>query len=413
MKILHVPRRFTRSHWGGTETVILETCKQVLAKGHETRVVTSMALAGSRQEEIQGVRVERHAYCYPWLGLDDEARRRLDQKGGNLFSLGLMRALKREPGLDVLHCHTAKRLGGIVRHVARQRRVPYLVSLHGGLLDVPAEEAATFAEPTKGKPEWGKALGWWVGSRRVLDDAAAILCLGDEELRRVQESYPATRAVKFPNGVDPARFEAGDGAAFRARHGIDATRRVVLVVGRIDPQKNQRLAALVLGRLREAVDAHLVLVGHVTNDAYEAQLRRDIEELRLAPHVTLIPGLSPEGNDLADAYHAADVFLLPSIHEPFGIVILEAWAAGRPVVASRVGGVPSILHDGVEGLLFESGSEEGALVALRWVLEEPRRALELGAAGRRKAVEEHSWSSITDRLLQLYAEAIRANPPRQ
>lgn len=413
MKIVHVPRRFVASHWGGTETVVLQTCRELKAAGHDVRIVTSAALSRPGTEDMQGIAVERHGYFYPWLGLDEGARRLLDQKGGNLFSFSLWRALLREPGLDVLHLHTAKRLGGIVRHAARRRGIPYVISVHGGLLDMPAAEQQSFVEPTAGRPEWGKLLGAAVGSRRVFDDAAAILCLGSEEARRMREQYPRVPVHQFPNGVDAARFATGDGAAFRARHGIAAEAPLALVMGRIDPQKNQLLAVEALESLRARVPgARLLLVGHVTNDAYHAKVREAIAARGLAEAVTLIPGVAADSSDLVDAFHAADVFLLPSVHEPFGIVILEAWAAWRAVVASRVGGVPSFVEDGRDGLLFESGDAPGAVAHLAEVLGNPARRAALAEAGRRKAVAEYAWPRIAERLLAIYEEARRAHPLR-
>src|SRR5260370_10698311 len=219
----------------------------------------------------------------------------------------------------------------------------------GGLM-FPEGETQTGTALAKGRFEWGKALGWWVGARRVLDDAAAILCVGQKEQEEAQRHYPRKKVVQLPNGVDAHRFAAGDGASFRARHGIAADAFVVLTVGRIDPQKNQLLAVRLLAQLlRERVNAHLVLVGHVTNAAYDAQLEREIDALVLSDRVTLIRGLDTHDPALVNAYHAADLFVLPSVHEPFGIVILEAWAAGLAVVASRVGGVPSFVPGGEDG----------------------------------------------------------------
>jgi len=414
MKTIHVPRRFTRSHWGGTETVILQTCRQLSALGHEARIVTPQALSDTRREVIDGVPVERFPYLYPWFGLSPESKRRLDQKGGNLFSFSLMRALSAEKGIDVLHLHTAKRLGGIVRHVALKKRIPYVISVHGGLLDVPAAEAATFAEPTKGKAEWGKLLGWWVGSRRVFDDASAILCLGTGELRLVQARYPRARAIQFPNGVDAERFATGDGRAFREKYHLPLEVPVILVMGRIDGQKNQRLAVEAMVALKlKGIRTHLLLVGHVTDDAYESGLRKLITEKGLESNVTLIPGIPSSSPDLVNAFHAADVFLLPSIHEPFGIVILEAWAAGLPVVASRVGGVPSFVEDGVDGLLFESGNLDQVVAAMEALLANRERAQSIADAGRQKATQKFSWSSITTQLVRLYEEVIRENPLRK
>ncbi|MDK2972922.1 MAG: hypothetical protein PWP23_2677 [Candidatus Sumerlaeota bacterium] len=411
MKILQIPRRFVRSDWGGTETVILQTSRQLLAQGHETAVWCPNALATSNEEVIDSVPVRRFDYFYPYFGLKPEAVRRLDQKGGNLFSFAMMRALRNEPGVDLLHLHTSKRLGGIVRHVAMKRRIPYVVSVHGGLFDVPSDEAATWTEPTQGTLEWGKALGAWVGSRRVFDDAAAIICVGREEQAKTQQQYPEKNVLHLPNGVDPERFARGDGGAFRSKYGIPMECPLILVTGRIDPQKNQLTAVESFRLLRDSVpNCHLLLLGHVTNDAYRGKLEAAITESGLSRNVTLIPGVDSGTDDLVNAFHAANVFLLPSVHEPFGIVILEAWAAGLPVAASRVGGIPSFVEDGRDGLLFDPAAPAQIAEALQTLLTNKEKANSIAEAGRTKAREEYSWCRVTEQLVTIYEEALRAHP---
>ncbi|RMG46940.1 MAG: glycosyltransferase family 1 protein, partial [Acidobacteria bacterium] len=124
MNIVHIPRRFTRQDWGGTETVVLETCKRLLRMGHRTEILCPNALAQNDYELIDGVPVRRVSYFYPYWRLRPEAKRQLDKKGGNLFSFALMKALWKYPHLDLIHLHTMKRLGGIGRYVARRRGIP-------------------------------------------------------------------------------------------------------------------------------------------------------------------------------------------------------------------------------------------------------------------------------------------------
>jgi len=206
LKVVHVPRRFASLSWGGTETVILETSKLLLAAGHETEIVCPNAMVSSGEETIDGVRVRRVPYFYPYIGLTDDARRQMDHKGGNMFSFALMRELRKIPALDIIHLHTGNRIGGIGRHTARARGIPYVVSLHGGVHDVPAEQAAAWTDATRGTLEWGKALGWWVGSRRVLEDADTIICVGQEEYLQTSARFPQQRVVHLPNGVHSRRF---------------------------------------------------------------------------------------------------------------------------------------------------------------------------------------------------------------
>ena len=268
--------------------------------------------------------------------------------------------------------------------------------------------------PRSGTFEWGKLLGWWVGARRVLDDAAAIICVGQKEMKEAQRRHPAQTVVHLPNGVDARRFACGDGSGFRARYAIPADAFVILVVGRIDAQKNQLLAAWLMGELRnDRPRTHLVLVGPVTNADYDWSLSQEISTLGLEGSVTLIRGLETSDPELVNAYHAADLFLLPSVHEPFGIVILEAWAAGLPVVASNVGGVPSFVTDGENGCLFPSGDLAALLGAVRGLIANRDLRCKIAEAGRKKAAEEFGWDRITGRLVGIYEEAIRAHTLRK
>lgn len=412
LRVIQVPRRFVRSSWGGTETLVLQSSRALQRLGHHPAVFTTRALAGADQEVVDGVPVRRFAHFYPYLGLDAARRAALDLKGGNGFSFGLLAALFAEPAVDLIHVHTGKRIGGIARWVARRRGIPYVVTLHGGVYDVPPAERDELAAPTRGALEWGKALGWLVGSRRVLDDAAAIVCVGRREHELVQARHPDRRVVYLPNGVDCERFARGDGPAFRRRYGLPEAAPVVLCVGRLDPQKNQRELVEALPRWRTRFpDLRLVLIGPATDPDYERQLHEAAHARGVADAVTLVGAVEPDAPALSDAYQAADVVVLPSRHEPFGIVVLEAWAAARPVVATRVGGLPGFVRHGEDGLLVEPGDALAA--AVEQVLADPALAGRLARAGARRACAEFSWQRAAERLLDLYQEVIHAHPARE
>jgi glycosyltransferase involved in cell wall biosynthesis len=319
----------------------------------------------------------------------------------------MLARLAAQPGLDLIHCHVGNRLGGIGRFVARRRGIPYVVSIHGGLFDVPPAEAASWTAPARGSFEWGKALGLLVGSRKLFDDAAAILCVGHRESELAAERLPGKRVLHLPNGVDAERFAGGDGAVFRRAHGLEPDALVLLSVARIDAQKNQRLLVRALPELLAAEPRlRLVLIGNPTDAAYHEALLRDVAERDLGRFVRVVAGLPARSQELLDAYHAADVFVLASVHEPFGIVVLEAWAAGLPVVASRVGGVPHFVADGVDGLLFRSDDAADLSEKVRALLASSELRRGLAEAGARKARGEYSWDRITDRLLEVYREVI-------
>lgn len=409
MGVIQVPRRFVKEEWGGMETTILETSKALNARGHYSSIFTTTALCDQSREKIQGVDVRRHGYLYPFWGLSHEDKRAMDKKGGNLLSIPVLMALLRAKGVDILHAHSGKRLGGIVRTAARLRGLPYVISLHGGVIDVPRDEMQQILEPLKGAFEWGRAIGAMLGSRRVLEDASAIICVGQNEQKAVQARYPNKRVEWLPNGVDTDRFAHGNGRDFRKKNGIPQDRRVILNVGRIDPQKNQlALLSAMPHLLRKHKDIHLVLIGPVTVESYAMELLNKIHEASLYDHVTLLPGLPGGSEDLLNAYHAADIFCLPSRHEPFGIVVLEAWASGLPVVASKVGGIPSFTQNGVDVLHANHLEPDSFTVAIDRLLGDRYFAARIATRGRFKARTQYDWRHVTDRLEALYMDLLRA-----
>lgn len=412
--IIHIPRRFVIEEWGGSETFIAEISTRLKSRGFTAKILTTRALCKTPRETFRGIAIERYPYFYPYIGLSGKAKNLLDKKAGNLFSFSIMRALKKEKTLDIIHLHTGKRLGGIGRYVAGKRGIPYIISLHGGQLAVPKDEQDTWTEPTKKHLEWGRILGLWVGSRRVLDDAAAIICVGKDEYTAISKQYPGKLVEYLPNGVDIQRFSFSNDSTssvqaqlFRKKHNIPDNRFLCLTTARIDVQKNQLGLVNQLEQLvREIPDVHLLFIGAVTNSDYLEQITNRLEQLKVADHCTIIPGIPYNDPDLISAYHAADCFILPSLHEPFGMVVLEAWAAGLPAAASRRGGLPSIITHEENGLLFDPESNysdpESIGSAVKRLFTEKEFREKLAKAGKTAAQLSYSWEVIADKLTDIY-----------
>ena len=408
-KIIHVPRRFVAEEWGGTETVILEISRQQQRNGWSPEIFTSMALAKHRDETIGGVPVKRYPYCYPFFGLSTADKAALDKKGGNLLSLSLFNALRREKNVRLFHAHALKRLGGEVRTAARWQKRPFVVSLHGGVFDVPTAELGTMLKPIENKTEWGKPFGALFGSRRVLDDADFVICVGQSEMEKAKKQLSHDRIAYLPNGVDCAKFATGDGAAFRAKHGIPSGAFLALNISRIDAQKNQLLALEAFAKLRaQQPNSFLILIGPETQPDYAKKLRDFIAANYLGDRVKILPGMRNDNPELIQAFHACDVFVLPSMHEPFGIVVLEAWSSGKPVIASCVGGLQALVRDGETGFFIDPNSSDAATdlaAKLNRFATEPELKNKIGNTGLREAKLKYDWTQIGQQLETLYQRA--------
>jgi len=406
LKIINIPRRFVQSEWGGTETVILNTSKKLNHSGHDSQIICPKMLTNIDHEWVDNVEVTRVPYIYPYLGLSAQAKQKLDKKAGNAFSFSLAGILLNTRNMDIIHLHTNKRIGAIARTIARYRKIPYVVSLHGGILDVPDSEISSWTEPTKNTLEWGKFLGALFGSRCVLEDAAAIICVGQSEYEKMCQVYPDKKVIYQPNGVDYERYQTGNDGRFRETFGINSDSKIILNVGRIDPQKNQlALIESMPEILHDTPGTKLVLIGPVTSHAYKDVLNNAINKLKLKDNVILIDGLPPNEPLLIDAYAAADVFALPSIHEPFGIVVLEAWAAGLPVVAHNIGGIKNLIDHNETGLTYDN-HQTGLPNNINKLLHNEILCASLRKKATLEVKNKYDWNIITENLIHLYQDVI-------
>jgi glycosyltransferase involved in cell wall biosynthesis len=405
-RILHVPRRFVTDEWGGTETVIASLALEQRRQGMQPEIHTSLALSDRKRDEWNGVPVRRYGYCYPFLGLNAAQKAQMDKKGGNLLSLPLFAALAGARDVRIYHAHALKRLGGEVFTAARLRRRPFVVTLHGGVFDVPAAELSQMMEAQSGKFEWGKIFGALFRSRKILEEADAVICVGRSEHDHAKKSLSHDRVYHLGNGVDADRFATGDGAAFRGAHGIPSDALVLACYSRLDPQKDQPTLLTAFELLAaEFPKLHLVLAGPATVLSYVAQIDDRIAASPFRSRIRRLDALPFTGTGLSDAYHGCDIFVLPSRHEPFGIVVLEAWSAGKPVVVSRVGGLQHLVSEGVDGLFFPTGEASACAAQVRGLLADAALRGSMAAEGRKKAREVYSWSRIAEETERIYQRA--------
>jgi glycosyltransferase involved in cell wall biosynthesis len=156
---------------------------------------------------------------------------------------------------------------------------------------------------------------------------------------------------------------------------------------------------------RRRDDVRFVMVGGALNAAqlpHVARLRDAVLERRRALGLETAAAVMDHRDDVARVLAALDVLVCPSDHEPFGMIVLEALAAGRPVVASDSGGPAEILEDGKSGLLFRTGDPEALAAALLEVLEDPSLARSLADAGRQRVRDAFSRDRYAREVQELY-----------
>lgn len=222
-----------------------------------------------------------------------------------------------------------------------------------------------------------------------------------DDLTRRYQADPARLCVTHP-GVNHNLFTPGPRSKARRVLGWD-DRAVILFVGRIQPLKGLDVALAAFVRIRaERPDARLVVVGGPSGPLGEEELERirnQVAGLDLEGSVTFV-GSQPH-EKIADYYRAADVLLVPSRSESFGLVAAEAQAAGLPVVAARIGGLAYTVDDGTSGFLIDGWDADGYAAAALRILADADLASRL-AAGAVGFATRFSWTVAADRLLELY-----------
>ncbi|HEX5502672.1 MAG TPA: glycosyltransferase [Thermomicrobiales bacterium] len=295
---------------------------------------------------------------------------------------------------DLLVAHWVIPNGPPAALVARATRLPLVVSLHGSDVFL-AERKRALAR----------------AARAAFRAAAAVTaCSPDLAARAVPLGANPARTSVIPYGVDPDRFHPADPAtraAVRRDLGLADDERLVLAGGRLVHKKGLDVAVAAFASPALAgANARLVLFG---DGDLRPALAAQVARLGLGRRVRFAGRVARDR--LPALVGAADLFLLPSVHDHAGNVdglpntLLEALAAGRPVVASRVAGVPTVVDDGVEGLLVPEGDADALAAAAAGLLADPATAARLGRAARARVERELTWPRVAARFVAVYRGA--------
>jgi glycogen(starch) synthase len=201
-------------------------------------------------------------------------------------------------------------------------------------------------------------------------------------------------------GVDLNRLREGKAQRFRARYSLDGP--VVTFIGTATHDKGSFHLVRAMEQLwSQGQYIHLVIAGS-TVDEFTRFYRKLTPATRKR---ILLLGPVPD-KDKQDLLAATDVFALPSRIDSFGIVYLEAWAYGKPVIGARAGGVPDVINDGVDGLLVPFGDVPELAAAIKTLLSDPSRARTMGQRGQAKVETRYTWNHIYSRLRTIYEQLI-------
>jgi glycosyltransferase involved in cell wall biosynthesis len=391
MRILHVVTAFPRTPDDVIVPWLVELLKRLQAAGHEVEVFTS-SYRGQPDRVFAGIPVHRFRY-FPrrWENLTHEEAAPDRMKRSLLYRLmpacfvlagmAAIWRLCRRTRYDVIHVHWPLPLALFGWAAQRARPAPLVTTFYGVEL-----------RWVKGALPFLKGFLAWAARRS--DRVIAISNYTAGELRELAEVpievIPYTTSLPDVTPVPGSAAQDGTGP--------------VLFVGRLVERKGVAHLIEAIARLGPAEGGpRLEIVGDGPERPGLEALARQLD---VANRVVFRGKVSPE--ELQASYARAAVCVLPSVldargdTEGLGVVLLEAMNHGTPVIASRIGGIPDIVEDGVSGLLVPPGDADALAAALRQVRDDPALARRLGEGGRRRLREQFSWPAIVQRWLDVY-----------
>lgn len=374
MRIAHVTATFP-PYFGGTGTVCYHNARVLAARGHDVHVFT--ADWPGAVEDPTGVTVHR---MRPLVRIGNAP---------------ILPQLMKLAGFDLVHLHLPFYVGGELMALSQCR---YLVTYHQDV-----------------------ALEGWLGKlsslhdrtigRFVLEHAERVCPTSIDYLRHsalapLWHQHPE-RIVELPNGVDTEQFHPGPlDANIRRSLGLPLGAFIVLFVGAMDQAHYFKGIPTLLEALVWLPDTAAMFVG-------DGELRegfaRQAACLGVADRVRFVGGVSD--HELPNYYRAADTLVLPSgtRGEAFGLVLLEAMASGRPVIASNLPGVRTVITPGQDGFLVTPNSPEALAAGIQQLAAlSPQQREAMGQAARAKVERRFSWETVGDHLEELYGDVVRA-----
>ena len=410
MRVLHVSHQYLPAI-GGAERYIADLSEELVRRGHEIDVFTSRATDGHTwqsalpaREVVNGVKVRRFGALprrgHTWRALDIglghywPRRSRLYAPfifyGNGPIMPGLfMAVLTAAHRYDLMHINQLHYAHAATAYAAAKLRgLPVVTTPH-----LHAEQRETYD------------VGYM---QAILRGSEVILTVtGAERDFLIDQGYPPMQVAIGGNSLNLAHFPPQDIAAARARLGIPADAFVVLFLGRKTAYKGLEPTLQAFNALLAThPNAYLVAIGPET-DASRAlwQAAGAVPNLLVRDRV--------EDDERLAALAAADVLLMPSTGEAFGIVYLEAWAYHKPVIGAPIQAVKALISEGVDGWLIEPTQVEAITTRLAWLADHPEAARAAGEAGYAKLLRRYTTTRIADVVEGAYMRAQRRHQSHQ
>lgn len=391
MRVLMLSWEYPPHVVGGLGQHVAELVPALSAQGVEVHLVTPRWANGRVEEYLDGAIVYR--VNPPAVAMHDfytgvwQTNLKLEDKCEHLW--------EEWKSFDLIHAHD-----WLVAFAAcalkRNFKTPLLSTIHA------TERGRSRGSLTNDMQRAINNAEWW-----LTYESWRVICCSEYMANEVKEFFqvPPDKVDVVPNGVDIRRFERWDGvdlSRFRNRYALPGE-KIIFYVGRVVYEKGVHiLVEAVPHVLRAYPNAKFVVVG--TGDMLP-QLQHRAWELGVAPKI-LFTGFIPD-EERDRLFKVADCAVFPSLYEPFGIVALEAMAAGTPVVVSEVGGLKEVVQHAETGITVYPNDVDSLTWGILHTLEHPEWTQARVANARRRVIEEYNWTRIAARTSAIYQRIIQ------
>lgn len=387
MKICMLTWEFPPRIVGGIARHCLGLAKALVKDNHEVHVISLEFPGAPSYEDVEGVKVHRvrielgHPNFITWIFLF------------NHFMEKRIAMLSRDVDFDIIHIHDwlTALVGISSKHYLNKPLISTVHSTEIGRSQGLHNQDSYLID----------GLEWWMTyeSKRVIVTSNSM----KNELRD-HFRLPEEKIDVIPNAIDMTKYQKNvDRESVRRRYGVGPHEKLVLFVGRLVPQKGvEYLIRAVPSIVKRHPEAKFIIIGDGWSRSYLESLSMSTghrDKIRFVGFIS--------DSELVEQTMSADVLVIPSIYEPFGIVALEGMAAGVPVVAGNVGGLAEIIEHDRTGVLVYPRSPESIAWGVKRVLSDSEYSRWLIQNAKKKIRQIYSWQAVAKRTVEVYEKAWR------
>ncbi|MDW7775550.1 MAG: glycosyltransferase family 4 protein [Methanosarcinales archaeon] len=372
---------------GGIEVHVQQLVSGIIRKGHEITIITTKHPEDVKYEELDGLNIF-YAGNYPLKCNSDYYKE----------SIELFNEINKTSQFDIVHTQDYAGYGYYKKY---DQKIPSVVTAHGTPLNM--LKSISRVKNPKSFPQ----VPHWVKyhlfvSPVIFRKSNKIISVSDELCNDIifQYNISKSKITTVFHGIDTELFKP---KLSNVKTEIDIkNEKLILFVGGLQKLKGVHLLIESLPQILTRIDAKLVIIG---DGPYLNNLKKTVNRINVRNKVIFIEKVSNQA--LPDYYNAADIVVIPSIViESAGLVVLESMSTGRPVIASKIGGIPSAIEHLKDGILVEPGNTRELSERIFELLQNKELAENLGRAGRNKVIEKFSLDRMIEQTLRIYEECI-------